>query len=317
MNEFLKNTILKSCDAKSIVKEEEIQSLWSGYGTLTRVTTDNYSVILKLVTPPKLHDHPRGWNSNLSHKRKLNSYEVEIYWYKNYNKNIVNAYSPRLIAAGEMDDSQYLILEDLGMRDYLSLPFINEDQIKLCINWLASFHATYLDVAPKNLWKVGTYWHLETRPEELEALEDKELKEAARKIDHLLNNAQFQTFVHGDAKLANFLFKDTESCAAVDFQYVGRGIGMKDLAYFLSSIYSEEQLIEQEKWCLDYYFFYLQSALEKTEKNIDFKVLEKQWRDLYPVAWCDFIRFLKGWSPGHYKINTYTENITKKVLSCI
>ena len=33
------------------------------------------------------------------------------------------------------------------------------------------------------LWESGTYWHLETRPDELEELEDLDLKNAASAID--------------------------------------------------------------------------------------------------------------------------------------
>ena len=35
---------------------------------------------------------------------------------------------------------------------------------------------------------------------------------------------------------------------------------------------------------------------------------------MYKYAWADFNRFLKGWSPGHWKMNDYVEEITKEVL---
>ena len=38
-------------------------------------------------------------------------------------------------------------------------------------------------------------------------------------------------------------------------------------------------------------------------------------RSVYRVAWADFHRFLKGWSPGHWKINSYSERVTKEVIS--
>lgn len=83
------------------------------------------------------------------------------------------------------------------------------------------------------LWKQGTYWHLSTRPEELAKMLDSPLKQHASHIDEKLDECSFKTIVHGDAKLANFCFtKSGTKSAAVDFQYVGGGCGMKDVAYF-------------------------------------------------------------------------------------
>ncbi|MGE9289409.1 MAG: choline kinase, partial [Puniceicoccales bacterium] len=36
---------------------------------------------------------------------------------------------------------------------------------------------------------------------------------------------------------------------------------------------------------------------------------------LYPVAWTDFHRFLKGWSPGHWKIHGYSERLSRSVMA--
>ena len=71
-------------------------------------------------------------------------------------------------------------------------------------------------------------------------MQNADLKKAAQGIDKRLQSARFQTLVHGDAKLANFCFSDVGQVAAVDFQYVGKGCGMKDVAYFISSCFNEE-----------------------------------------------------------------------------
>jgi hypothetical protein len=100
-----------------------------------------------------------------------------------------------------------LILEDLNNAGFPARRLnINETEIHTGLRWLANFHATFLGIQPKNLWSTGTYWHLATRPDELQTLQDTNLKNAAAAIDQKLNDSPYQTFVHGDAKLDNFLF---------------------------------------------------------------------------------------------------------------
>jgi aminoglycoside phosphotransferase (APT) family kinase protein len=123
----------------------------------------------------------------------------------------------------------FMLLEDLDSTGFpVRHSQVSIIEIKACLSWLANFHAIYMQQQPDNLWKVGTYWHLETRPDELQVLQDKPLKNAAAEIDQKLRLTPFQAFVHGDAKLANFCFaKDGKSVAAVDFQYVGGGCGCR------------------------------------------------------------------------------------------
>jgi hypothetical protein len=33
------------------------------------------------------------------------------------------------------------------------------------------------------------------------------------------------------------------------------------------------------------------------------------------VAWADFHRFLKGWSPDHWKLSDYSERVTREVIA--
>lgn len=301
----LESRILSTTEAKEILEIQLIQELWSGYGELCRIKLDNGSIILKYIKLPNELNHPRSWNTNLGHKRKMKSYEVEQYWYKSFNAEINGAYFPRLIDSGEFGDAQFIILEDLGAREFTVAHSVSWKEVDLCLSWLARFHRFHLGFKPKGLWDIGTYWHLNTRPEELAVLEDQELKVAAPLIDNILNKAKHKTIVHGDAKLANFLFSENET-AAVDFQYVGGGIGIKDVAYFLSSVFEESDLAKYEAKALDHYF-----------KILDHAEVEKEWRELYPYAWCDFYRFLAGWSPGHWKINSYSEQMKEKVLRCL
>jgi thiamine kinase-like enzyme len=152
----------------------------------------------------------------------------------------------------------------------------------------------------------------------LEVLEDNELKSAAGLIDIKLKTAKYQTFVHGDAKLANFCFSPKgDKVAAVDYQYVGGGCGMKDVAYFIGSCLHEDECEKMEKQLLDTYFSELKIAIQTRNKVIDFDELEVEWRDLFPLAWTDFHRFLKGWSPGHWKINSYSEQMARKLIATL
>ena len=62
--------------AAEAVRGERLQSLWSGYGSISRVRltgTGFPSVVVKEVRPPAA--------TGLSHRRKLRSYEVERAWY--------------------------------------------------------------------------------------------------------------------------------------------------------------------------------------------------------------------------------------------
>ena len=77
---------------------------------------------------------------------------------------------------------------------------------------------------------------------------------------------------------------------------------MKDVAYFLSSCMSSNDSIRYESELLACYFEELCKHISD-EINDD---LEEEWRSLYPVAWADFIRFLQGWAPDHYKLNEHS-----------
>jgi hypothetical protein len=65
---------------------------------------------------------------------------------------------------------------------------------------------------------------------------------------------------------------------------------------------------------LDAYFIALDQALTEQKSAFTGSEVEQAWRPLFEYAWADFHRFLKGWSPGHWKLNTYSERLTREVL---
>lgn len=306
--------------------EEVLQELWSGYGQILRLrlTGSRYqTVIAKYINLPDQTKHPRGWNTDISHQRKVRSYQIETHWYQKYNPKCGrHCRTPSLLASLHQDHQTLLLLEDLDAAGYpLRLTSVTSQQVYLCLQWLAELHATFLQENPEppvGLWPVGTYWHLATRPDELEALTgvDESLKAAASAIDQALTQARYQTLVHGDAKLANFCFSQKgDQVAALDFQYVGGGCGMKDVAYFLGSCLDEATIAQQEDELLAFYFRSLREAVQKSNKALNLDNLESEWKELFSFAWADFHRFLKGWSPGHWKLTGYSENVTRRVIA--
>lgn len=297
---------------------EVIQSLWGGYGELVRVNYSTCSVIIKHVKLPKPSEHPRGWNTDRSHQRKLHSYQVEVNWYTDFSREVnTRCRVPQGLKTFQSENEWLIVMEDLAEAGFPKvITDAKLEHLRACLTWLANFHARYIGVRSDKLWHSGTYWHLATRPDELEVLQDTALKDAAQLIDQMLSQAKFKTLVHGDAKLANFCFdREESSVAAVDFQYVGHGCAMKDVALFMSSAVKPERCAEMEVWVLDTYFAQLQQALMVYHPNLDPNEVEREWRPLFAVAWADFQRFVKGWSPDHWKINPYTEALTRRALT--
>jgi Ecdysteroid kinase-like family len=323
MDTAITNTVLSVTGAKRVGRATTIQSLWSGYGEIVRLELEDCahpSVILKHIKLPETAGHPRGWNTGHSHQRKIRSYLVEAHWYRKFADQCgSDCPVPDCLAVNTAENETVLVLTDLDAAGFnLRKDRVEIEDIHACLDWLSSFHATFLDSSADGLWECGTYWHLDTRPDELAALDDVALREAAPLIDRQLRECRYQTLVHGDAKLANFCFTadaPKPRVAAVDFQYVGRGCGMKDVAYFIGSCLREEECEALEKPLLDYYFSALSQHLSEQRPDVDAVQLEGEWRELYDVAWADFHRFLKGWSPGHWKLNSYSEQLTRRVIA--
>jgi hypothetical protein len=334
MNDHYRQLINRSLHPTRIEGTELLQPLWSGYGEVFRVSLEGAalegeevtSVVVKHINPER-HDgsHPRGWHSDVSNQRKLRSYEVEHAWYTQYAEQctIAGCRVPHCYASDQQGLQRSLVLEDLDASGYPQrCGRLSPAQCTPCLQWLAALHGHFLLCKPKHLWPTGSYWHLATRQQEWQACSDHTLRQSAQRFDALLRETHWQTLVHGDAKVANFCFSTQvpAAVAAVDFQYVGAGSGMVDVAYLLGSCLSEEDCHGSAEALLDQYFLSLQQACAKRAEPItgsEFDALERDWRLLYPIAWADFHRFLAGWSPEHQKINSYARQQTRIALELL
>jgi len=268
--------IATATGARAARRLEHVQRLWGGYGEVFRVALDGGvapTAIVKCVQPPA---HARATASD---RRKRHSYDVETAFYRDRAPRCDETCRvAKLYASRVTDDRWLLVLEDLdaagftGRRDDA-----HGAAMTACLRWLARFHARFIGEPCEEL---GTYWHLATRLDELSAIADPALRSAAPILDAQLRAARFQTILHGDPKEANFCFtRDGSAVAAVDFQYTGRGAGIRDVAYLLHGH-------GDPRAHLDTYFHHLGRP-----------DVEPEWRTLFPIAVRDFERFLAGWRP--------------------
>ena len=315
--------LILSCTGATDIRDiQRVQTLWSGYGDILRVLLGYgdsiavgkpVSVIVKFIHPPTRPEHPRGWHSDTSAARKLDSYRVEVNWYKNYAKDCRDLCPmPGFLASQTNADNTWLVLQDLGTTHGVRHGSLNADNCGPCLQWLARFHAHHLDSTGDGLWPTGSYWHLQTRQDEFDAMATGALKDAAVSLDRKLTHCNYKTLIHGDAKVDNVCFPASGSdVAMVDFQYVGCGCGMRDVVYFLGSCLSGAECEKSAANLLDNYFDELNQHLPESMQSC----VEQEWRSLYATAWADFHRFLEGWMPAHRKINRYTRAMTQKALS--
>lgn len=311
--------IVKRTGATDIRVDQNLQVLWGGYGGIIRLFLNGSNqspAILKLIEPPQQVQHPRGWNTINSHQRKIRSYQIESFWYANYAKLCSEPCRvPLVLATGEDASIQWILMEDLTKQYPLRASSLSIAEASVCLRWLASFHARFFGQAPSGLWPTGTYWHLDTRQDEWNSMAEGQLKASATMLDSLLSECPYQSIVHGDAKVANFCFSDDKSAvAAVDFQYVGGGVGVKDVVYFLGSCLDESEIEQHEPALLALYFDALTEQLARSHSMELAQQVEQAWSALYAIAWTDFYRFLQGWMPGHKKINRYTKTLAVRAF---
>ena len=142
--------VLSATDAQSIEESTIIQPLWSGYGQIVRLELSggsHSSVVVKHIKIPADSIHPRGWNTSLSHQRKVRSYQVEAHWYQHYAARCEhNCVVPVCLAVKTHENETILVLTDLDAAGFtVRKNDVEIQDIHACLDWLASFHATFLN----------------------------------------------------------------------------------------------------------------------------------------------------------------------------
>jgi thiamine kinase-like enzyme len=275
-------------------------SLWAGMGHIYKVTTaasPSIQFVVKHVAAPR-----NNKNQSLGDQRKAESYQVEASFYEKLAPELISKHGitlPQpLHIERDVGKGKNEIVICMSYVENRPLDLYNEKNFRAVLEWLAKFHASYwgherVDAVVQcvGLQTVGTYWHLDTRPDEHAAMPktgwEGRLKRAARAIDERLKRDPMQCLVHGDTKDANILMHADGTYTMCDFQYCGKGPPSKDLAYFFYSSVSPED--EH-----DALTFYLATLRRYLPQGAGAPTLEDLITSV-ELAYCDLYRFLSGW----------------------
>jgi len=226
--------------------------------------------------------------------------------------------------------------EVLGWHQYAHL---DEAKMKATLRCLAKFHAFFWLKDGNNrenddlrgaLWPVATYWDVEKQTadqigmlegifqrllEEFGILDEetetrrneminknygKKLATLATDLDTQIHNAtKKQTLIHGDAKSANFFYRESGAdvdVGVIDFQWSGAGLCAVDVAYAIWAC-PELGVLEKEEHLVDFYHKELVDALRSRfpdHGDVDAWLPLEQLKLEYRMAFLDFCRCVVG-----------------------
>lgn len=258
--------------------------LWAGMGYIYELNFCSTSLIVKCVDP----DHDQV--ESLGGRRKAASYKVEAHFYEAYAMNLIDDHGlqlPRPYLVERNGDRTTVCMSKLEQRSAGNNSGVDE----AVIVWLAKLHAVTWGHDAEGLQPIGSYWYLDTRPDEHASMPrtgwQGRLKRAARAIDSRLQRDPMQCIIHGDAKEANILWCNDGEVAMCDFQYCGRGPPTRDLAYFLCTSTDPD---EEDALLLLYY-----EELVKSLSDAITRPSLEQLKESLELAYCDYARFMSGW----------------------
>ncbi|KAJ3498530.1 hypothetical protein NLG97_g1049 [Lecanicillium saksenae] len=175
-------------------------------------------------------------------------------------------------------------------------------------------------LSPRSIWLNGGYTYLATRQAEYASLASNSASEwsaafcsskgaasVAEKVAKFLTprGRPFETFIHGDVKSENLFANESgDSVAFFDFQYVGIGLGVSDLAKLFTcsvplrmlvgrqdTLSREIPMQQEELGLLSQYHQLLTQHDTENRAKYDFTELQRHWETAL-VDWC---RFQASW----------------------
>lgn len=296
-------SLLSSPQQRYDIQVRNLCRLWGGMGYVYQIEVGSCTleIIVKQVSPTG-NDKKK---LSLGDRRKADSYECEANFYQHLAPLLLRKGLeipiPLHVERGDNGEMTICMTKLHGGESSCN-NLEGDEETKAVLRWLATLHAaTWGPMADKavdefGLQPQGTYWYLETRPDEHASIRSKgwegRLKRAAKAIDERLKRDPMQCCVHGDAKRANMLFRySTQDPLVVemyDFQYCGKAPPTKDLAYFLCVAADDDNA---SSYYLEYYHGQL---LGRLAKSLNYPTLE-ELQDSLDLANCDWARFMAGW----------------------
>uniref|UniRef100_A0A7S4V5Q2 CHK kinase-like domain-containing protein n=1 Tax=Ditylum brightwellii TaxID=49249 RepID=A0A7S4V5Q2_9STRA len=283
-------------DVSTVIKTKSIARLWAGMGSIVQIEcNDSIVVIAKRISCR----NPTSFGD----KRKAASYVVECNFYSNYSHELCDTICC---------DGLHCEDDGSGNITILMTPLPNPTVHYLCgenayaaLRSVARLHAHFWGersseaVSTGGLAPQGSYWYLDTRPDEYNSMSRRgtegKLRSAAKDIDEKLKAHPYQTCLHGDLKSCNMsLSSDPRYVTFVDFQYIGRGCAAKDLAYLFvcgMDLDDDFENVLEEKFLKFYIEELASNGLDSSSPLPTFDGL----KEALDLAYCDLYRWMCGW----------------------
>ena len=239
--------------------------------------------------------------------KNMNLYEIEAYWYNQYgNKIPIRCPEAYFVGLDKKDIGNFIMfMEDLyPARQISQMAGCNVNDIRLALDEVALLHKAHWD--DNNLSKIKCLNYgkdrkkfikqflIEIYPDWCSRYKDridKSILEMGKSlIDRYDSYIEIKTepivLSHGDFRLDNLLFYDNNGRVAVlDWQTLSAGVPMADIAYCISTSFSDsnDRKIHEESLVSRY--------LKKLNLDDGVYPYELAWRD---YRRCSFIGFLMG-----------------------
>ncbi|VEU36399.1 unnamed protein product [Pseudo-nitzschia multistriata] len=289
----------------SVTSQARVANLWAGMGSIIRLECSGgsqKSIIAKRIRCPC---DP----SSIGDQRKAASYRVEASFY-------ASKYCRELSEEGICCEGLHTEDDGKGSITILMRPLPNETLsymegkvAEAAVRSVAKLHAYFWGserareaVEETGLAEQGTYWYLDTRPDEYDRMDGNRglsarLKRAAHGIDAALKEHEYQTICHGDLKACNMsLSRNPDFVTLVDFQYLGKACPAKDLAYlFVCGIDVDDDFeARREDELLRLYIEELAANGVGDDADAPLPTMEKL-KEALDLSYCDLYRWMLGW----------------------